>query len=75
MIPWPYGTPHIETQREHLTYKIYYKIVKESELQSPVKLSLTAIKRLFVRALTASGKFNKPIPGCPVMTDFLGSII
>lgn len=41
----------------------------------PTEISLMAIKKLFVGALTASGKLNKPVfPWLLVMTDFTGNI-
>lgn len=62
----PSSLMELQTQKQKgsLRYKIQCKIVGKSELQSPTKLPLMAIKGLFVGALTASGKLDKPIPGC-----------
>lgn len=59
----PSSIVELQTQKPKgsLRYEIYCKIVGKSELQSPMTLPLMAIKSLFVGA---SGKLNKPIPGC-----------
>lgn len=45
------------------------KVLEKSELQSPVKLPLMAIKSPFVGALTASGKLHRPNPSLAAGND------